>query len=86
MPQIRQFFGTITVMHFNDHAPAHFHATYGEHEAVYMMDTLEIVRGRLPRRAHGVVVEWATPHRTELRDNWEKARQMVPLQKIDPLD
>ena len=86
MPQISQFFGIVVLMYFNDHAPAHFHATYGEHEAVYTIDTLEIMRGRLPRRAHGMVVEWATLHRKELRENWEKARQMVPMQKIDPLD
>ena len=74
MPQISQFFGIVILMYFNDHAPAHFHATYGEHEAVYTSGTLEIMRGWLPRRAHGMVVEWATRHRTELRENWVKAR------------
>lgn len=86
MPQISQFFGIVILMYFNDHAPPHFHAAYGEHEAVYTIDTLEIMRGHLPRRAHGMVVEWATLHRPELRENWEKARQMVPLEKIDPLE
>lgn len=51
-----------------------------------MIDTLEIMRGRLPRRAHSMVVEWATLYRPELRENWEKARQMVPLEKIEPLE
>ena len=55
MPQISQFFGIVILMYFNDHAPPHFHATYGEHEAVYMIETLEILRGQLPRRAHGMV-------------------------------
>jgi hypothetical protein len=86
MPQISQFFGIVILMYFNDHAPPHFHAVYGEHEAVYTIDTLEIMRGRLPRRAHSMVVEWATLHRPELRENWEKARQMEPLAKIEPLE
>jgi hypothetical protein len=33
-----------------------------------------------------MVVEWATLHRDELRDNWDKARQMQSLDSIEPLD
>lgn len=73
-------------MYFNDHAPAHFHAEYGEYEAVYEIDTLEILRGNLPRRAHGMVVEWATLNRSELRANWGRAVSMIPLQPIAPLE
>jgi hypothetical protein len=73
-------------MYFNDHLPPHFHAEYGEHESVYTIDTLETLRGGLPRRAHGLVLEWAALHRNELRDNWQLARRMEPLIDIDPLD
>lgn len=86
MPQISRFFGIVILMYFNDHAPPHFHAAYGEYEAVYAIETLEILRGRLPRRAHGMVVEWATLHRDELRGNWRRASQMQPLASIEPLD
>jgi hypothetical protein len=73
-------------MYHNDHLPSHFHAEYAESEAVYAIDTLEILRGRLPRRAHNMVIEWALLHRTELRDNWIRAREQVPLEQIEPLD
>jgi hypothetical protein len=73
-------------MYFNDHHPAHFHAVYGEHEAIYIIDSLEILRGGLPRRAHGMVVEWATLYRVDLRNNWDRAREMRPLESIDPLE
>ena len=86
MPQISRFFGIIIYMYFNDHAPPHFHAEYGEHEAVYTIETLEMLRGQLPRRAHGMVVEWASLHRGELRRNWELAREMLPLNSIEPLE
>ena len=86
MPQISQFFGIIIYMYFNDHYPAHFHAVYGEYESVYIIDSLEILRGGLPRRAHGMVVEWATIYRENLRSNWELAREMRPLKSIDPLE
>jgi len=86
MPQISRFFGILIYMYFNDHTPAHFHAEYGEYEAVYTIETLEILRGELPRRAHSMVVEWATLYRNELRDNWNRARDMQSLEKIDPLE
>ncbi|MDO8476517.1 MAG: DUF4160 domain-containing protein [Candidatus Rokubacteria bacterium] len=30
MPEISRFFGIIIAMFYNDHAPPHFHARYGE--------------------------------------------------------
>jgi hypothetical protein len=86
MPQISQFFGIVIYMYFNEHLPSHFHAEYGEAEAVYRIDTLDVIRGKLPRRAHALVVEWATLHRLELRADWDRARQAVPLLEIEPLD
>ncbi len=38
-------------MYFNDHEPAHFHALYGDYEALIAIDTLATLRGELPRRA-----------------------------------
>jgi hypothetical protein len=73
-------------MYYNDHLPPHFHAEYSEHEAIYLIETLEILRGSLPRRAHALVVEWASNHRAELRANWDRARESVALRKVDPLD
>jgi hypothetical protein len=32
-------------MYFRDHTPAHFHAEYGEYEALVEIDTLSILRG-----------------------------------------
>ena len=86
MPQVSYFFGITIRMYYNDHQPPHFHAEYGEHEAVYEIETLEVLRGELPRRAHALVVEWATLHRAELKANWDRARQQRPLQDIEPLD
>ena len=43
-------------------------------------------RGGLPRRAHALVLEWATLHRNELRDDWERARTERPLVEIEGLE
>ena len=86
MPSISQFFGVVIYMYFNDHIPSHFHAEYGEYEAIYEIETLDTLRGSLPHRAHSMVIEWALTHRAELRANWECARDHAPLKEIAPLD
>jgi hypothetical protein len=86
VPRISEFFGIVILMYYNDHSPPHFHAEYGEYESVYEIATIEVLRGRLPRRAHALVVEWTTLHRVELKDNWDKARAGMPMTKIEPLD
>jgi Domain of unknown function (DUF4160) len=86
MPRVSTFFGIVIYMYYNDHLPPHFHAEYGEHEAIYEIDTLNVTRGDLPRRAHALVLEWATLHRNELRDDWERARKEKPLVEIEGLE
>lgn len=86
MPEISRFFGIIITMYFNDHPPPHFHARYGDHKALVAIDTLTILRGTLPPRVLGLVVEWASGHRTELMEDWRLARDQAPLKKIAPLE
>jgi hypothetical protein len=59
MPTISQFFGIIIQMFWREHAPPHFHAMYGEHEIQIDIRTLEVIKGRLPKRAQAMVLEWA---------------------------
>jgi hypothetical protein len=80
------FFGIIIAMYHNDHAPPHFHAIYQEFEAQISIESLEILRGSLPRRVFALVLEWAVLHRDLLRLNWEKARMGLPLDPIEPLE
>jgi hypothetical protein len=86
MPEISRFFGIVIRMYFNDHLPPHFHADYGEYAAELTIETLDIIRGRLPQRVLGLVLEWAVIHRNELREDWERARVKEPLVSIPPLE
>lgn len=65
-PTINQFFGIVIQMFWREHAPAHFHAMYGEHEAQIDSRTLAVIIGYLPKRALNLTIEWAIEHRTEL--------------------
>src|SRR6266508_3256313 len=65
--------------------PPHLHAIYGEHESVISILTSEIVRGRLPTRAHGLIREWIALHYDELIELSALAERSQPLSRIDPL-
>ena len=86
MPEISRFFGIIIRMFFvsADHNPPHFHAYYGNDSAVFAIDTLELLQGKLPPRVKGMVVEWAELNREELKKNWELLKQ-DKRKKIKPL-
>ena len=86
MPEISRFFGIVIRMFHNDHAPPHFHAEYGEHEAVIEIESLAVYAGSLPRRALGLVREWASLHREELRQDWTLARTGQVPSRIAPLE
>ncbi|OGW64856.1 MAG: transcriptional regulator [Nitrospirae bacterium RIFCSPLOWO2_02_FULL_62_14] len=86
MPEISRFFGIVIRMYVNDHYPPHFHAAYGEFEALINIETLKIYQGDLPQRARGLVLEWAALHRGELQQDWSLARKGESLQPIAPLE
>jgi Domain of unknown function (DUF4160) len=86
MPEVSRFYGIVIRMYFGDHPPAHFHAEYGEHEALVSIEQSRIIAGDLPSRAFSLVQEWTMLHQQELQELWEKARQLQPLTRIKPLD
>jgi hypothetical protein len=85
MPEISRFFGISIRMYFDDHNPPHFHALYSGAEVEIGIDPLTVLRGRFPRRAIGMVLEWAATHQAELLANWERLHNDESPQKIDPL-
>jgi hypothetical protein len=86
MPTISKFYGILIRMFFNDHAPPHFHAEYGEFKATVNIQELAVMEGNLPRRAQQLILDWAELHQQELLDDWnlcqakEQPRQIAPLQ------
>jgi len=85
MPEISRFYGIIVKMYYNEHTPPHFHVEYQEFKAEYNINTLEIIKGSLPKRANSLILEWAFEHRQELLDNWNLRDSKKELVKIEPL-
>jgi len=86
MPELCRFYGIVIRMYPTDHPPPHFHAEYGEYEALIDIEEGEIIAGSLPTRAFKLVKEWALHHQAELENLWQTARQSQPLWKLPPLE
>lgn len=85
MPELSRFYGIVIKMYYNDHNPPHFHAEYGSDQMVVDVNTLAVIGGHLSPRATGLVIEWAAQRQAELQEAWSQARNMAPLDRIDPL-
>ncbi len=86
MPEISRFYGIIIRMYFGDHNPPHFHAEYQEFKAEYNIQSLDVIVGVMPKRAHALILEWASLHKKELLTNWEKASIPDSINPIEPLE
>ena len=85
MPEISRFFGIIIYMNWREHPPAHFHAVYGEYEALITLDGA-VYAGDLPHRALSMVREWLAVHRAEIEADWALAQARKPINPIAPLE
>ena len=83
MPELSRFNGIIIRIHFREHPPAHFHAVYGEREALVEIETLRVLGGSLPPSELRLVLQWAQSHQAELRDAWERTQRLESPGKID---
>lgn len=85
VPRLSEFYGIAIYMYFADHNPPHFHAIYGEHEALITIDDGTVIGGALPRTAARLVEQWRRERLRELVSNWERAQMPLALGAIEPL-
>lgn len=86
MPEISRFFGIIIRMFFDDHNPPHFHAEYTGKKALFDFRG-NIIQGDLrSKTATRLVRDWIDIRRNELEEDWNLARNNLPLKDIAPLD
>ena len=85
MPTISIFYGIMIQMFWKDHAPPHFHARYGQYKVAINIQTLEIMKGKMPSMALNLNTEWALRTRQALLEDWELCQRNQVPQKIAPL-
>ena len=82
----RCFLESLSDKFHNDHNSPRFHAEYQGQRGVFDFDGT-MTRGSIKSNtAKRLIKEWATLHREELVENWEKAMINKQIDKIAPLD
>ena len=85
MPIISRFFGIVIYMFWRDHAPAHFHARYGDDEITIDIESGK-VNGTISKRALKLLQLWRVMHKEALNKDWKLAAQKKALLPIEPLE
>ncbi len=88
MPTISKFYGITILLRPAEarHSLPHFHAKYGGFEASIAIETGEVLKGTMPRRALVMIVDWASLHRPELLAGWKALKNGRLPDTIAPLD
>ena len=66
------FYEIVIKLFFSDHPSPHFHVIYGEYNALFDIQSLEVIEGDLLSRAKKLTLEWAALYQRELLEMWEK--------------
>ncbi len=88
MPTISIFFGIIVRMFFHDnkeHKSPHIHIQYNEFEAIYEIQTGELLAGELPKKQAKLVEAWIEIRKEDLLADWILAVNGESLFEIAPL-
>jgi hypothetical protein len=80
------FYGILIQMYWDEHAPPHFHAIYGEFKATLDIHDLCVSNGSMPRRATQLVLDWAELHQAELLGDWNLCQSKQMPKPIQPLN
>ena len=86
MPTICRFYGITIAIYFNDHAPPHFHARYGEYLAQVRIADGAVMRGRLPPRALRLVRQWNLRYKDEIERSWLQLMRTGVAETVPPLE
>lgn len=85
MPTISMFYGIVIRMYYDDHNPPHFHAFFGEYEAIFNFEG-EKIDGEMPNSKIKLITAWTLIHKEDLMANWELAKDSEKLYNINPLN
>lgn len=77
MGKLVQIGNIIIRIYANDHLPPHFHIM--KPDAVVDIENLEILRGKLSRRAEAEALAWARNNGNLIVDEWNRTNPRFPI-------
>ena len=86
MPIVSVFFGIVIRLYHGDHNPPHFHASYGEYEAIIDIKSGKVLSGKLPLKGYKLVEEWRKKYISELYLAWTAVADLKSPKRIKGLE
>ncbi len=86
MPIVSIFFGIVIRLYHGDHNPPHFHASYGDFEAIIEIKSGKVIEGKLPPKATKLVEEWRRKNLSELNSAWAAVAALKAPKRIKGLE
>lgn len=80
MGKLIQIGNIIIRVYANDHLPPHFHVITPDADALVDIETLEIMRGKLSRRAEKEALQWASDNKALIIAEWNRTNQRFPIE------
>ena len=72
MPTLKIIDSVKIDIYSREHPPPHFHAIYGDYEALIIIENLEIYAGRLPKPQLNKVINWAKTNQVLILENFKR--------------
>ena len=79
MGKLVQIGNIVIRVYANDHLPPHFHVVTPDADALVEIETLEILRGKLPRRAETEALTWAKANKATIVAEWNRTNPRFPV-------
>jgi len=79
MGKLIQIGNIIIRVYANDHLPPHFHIITPDADALVDIETLEILRGKLSRRAEAEALAWAKANGSLIVEEWIRTNPRFPI-------
>lgn len=79
MGKLIQIGNIIIRVYANDHLPPHFHIITPDADTLVDIETLEILRGKLSRRAEAEALAWAKTNGILIVDEWNRTNPRFPI-------
>ncbi|NTF99079.1 DUF4160 domain-containing protein [Agrobacterium rhizogenes] len=79
MGKLIQIGNIIIRVYANDHLPPHFHILTPDADALVDIATLEILRGKLSRKAQDTALEWAAQNKATIAAEWNRTNPRFPI-------
>jgi len=72
MPTLKIIDSVKIDIYSREHPPPHFHAIYGDYEALITIEDFEIYVGRLPKPQLNKVINWAKTNQALILENFKR--------------